>query len=212
MEFLHTIVPQEIIAKIGWILIHFIWQAAVVGIFLAIFLRFLRKSSANLRYLTGCMALLMVILMPIVTFCVVDTHIESYEPIEISAEVVAIDMVMQTLSEISVIGSSDLMELPELSESSVLPAPPQNFQPTETAAHPKLPLKDRITQIIEPNFPYIVITWLIGVLGLSLWYLGGWVQLQKLRRQMHKPVPTAIETVSQRIAAVLGIKKGLPSE
>ncbi len=57
MLILENILSQEIVQKLGWTLLHFIWQAAVVALLLAILLRVLRKSTANLRYILACLSL-----------------------------------------------------------------------------------------------------------------------------------------------------------
>src|SRR5581483_11635717 len=45
------------IQPLGWSLVHFLWQGAVVALLLAGYLRLLRPRSANARYLTACAAL-----------------------------------------------------------------------------------------------------------------------------------------------------------
>src|SRR5262249_24642962 len=58
-------------SRIGWVLLHSLWQGAVVGgIFEAV--RFgLRRRSANARYLAGCAALVVLLAAAVVTFVVV---------------------------------------------------------------------------------------------------------------------------------------------
>ncbi len=67
MLFLESILAQETIQKLGWALLHFAWQAAAVALLLAIVLRILRKSTANLRYIIACLALGLIVLLPAVT-------------------------------------------------------------------------------------------------------------------------------------------------
>ena len=47
---LENILSQEIVQKLGWTLLHFVWQAAVVVVLLAILLAVLRKSSSPVRH------------------------------------------------------------------------------------------------------------------------------------------------------------------
>ena len=65
MEILHDIFQAAIVQRIGWTLVHFVWQAAAIAIALAIMLKLLRKSSANLRYAAGCMAMLLIVIISI---------------------------------------------------------------------------------------------------------------------------------------------------
>ena len=43
---LENILSQEIVQKLGWTLLHFVWQAAAAALLLGILLAILRKSSA----------------------------------------------------------------------------------------------------------------------------------------------------------------------
>jgi bla regulator protein BlaR1 len=67
MIILEDVLSQEIVQKLGWTLLHFVWQAAVVALLLATLLKLLRKSTANLRYIIACMALGLIVLLPVIT-------------------------------------------------------------------------------------------------------------------------------------------------
>ena len=67
MEFLEHTLSQGLVQRLGWTLIHFIWQAGIVALLLAILLKLLRKSSANFRYIVACLALVIVVLLPVIT-------------------------------------------------------------------------------------------------------------------------------------------------
>jgi len=43
MATLHNIISQEIIQRIGWTLVHFVWQGAAVAVAAAVVLRILRN-------------------------------------------------------------------------------------------------------------------------------------------------------------------------
>ena len=68
MTLLENLISQQTIYRLGLTLLHFLWQGAAVAILLAVLLRVLRKSSANLRYVIACIALALVVLAPAVTF------------------------------------------------------------------------------------------------------------------------------------------------
>ena len=59
---------------IGWALLHLLWQGAIVAAILAAILALLTRRSANVRYLTSCAALTLLLLLAIAT------GIRSYEP------------------------------------------------------------------------------------------------------------------------------------
>jgi beta-lactamase regulating signal transducer with metallopeptidase domain len=49
---------------IGWMLLHSLWQAAVVAIALDVVLRFLRQAPARARYLAACLAMTLIVALP----------------------------------------------------------------------------------------------------------------------------------------------------
>ena len=67
----------------------------------------------------------------------------------------------------------------------------------------------RIISAIEPALPYVVLCWLFGVFGLSLWHLGGWTQLQRLRRRMVKPVDSSLRDKLNELAELLHIRRAV---
>ena len=83
MELLDNIFSQGMVQRLGWTLIHFVWQAGMVALILAILLKLLRKSSANLRYIVACLALVMVVLLPVITMSLIPVA-ESYSVTEVA--------------------------------------------------------------------------------------------------------------------------------
>ena len=67
MNVIENILSFQIVQKLGWTLLHFIWQATVVALLLAVLLRILRRFSANLHYVTACLAMGLIVLLPVVT-------------------------------------------------------------------------------------------------------------------------------------------------
>jgi beta-lactamase regulating signal transducer with metallopeptidase domain len=55
---------------LGWTLVHFLWQGALIAILLLGALAILRDASANVRYTTSCSAMLLMVLSAVTTFVV----------------------------------------------------------------------------------------------------------------------------------------------
>ena len=53
---------------LGWTLLHFCWQGALVALILACVLSLLSRRSAQPRYLAACCALTLIVALPLVTF------------------------------------------------------------------------------------------------------------------------------------------------
>ena len=59
---------QPLIHAVGWSLLHFVWEGAIIGLLLASALRLLRNRSSQLRYVAACCALVLMAASPLVTF------------------------------------------------------------------------------------------------------------------------------------------------
>ncbi|MCP5108290.1 MAG: M48 family metalloprotease [bacterium] len=68
MNFLSSIVSENLINALGWTLIHSLWQGAAVALGFALVMLFMRRFSARTRYYMGVTALLLVLAMSVVTF------------------------------------------------------------------------------------------------------------------------------------------------
>ncbi|MBN2457044.1 MAG: M48 family metalloprotease [Sedimentisphaerales bacterium] len=186
METLQNIFQAEIIQRLGWTLVHFVWQATAIGLILAVVLKLLHKYSANMRYIIACMALALIVLMPVVTLRMVDVTAVSFEP----TKAVSVDLPKS---------GADTQAVVEM--------PQAESPPAQVAASPRISLKDKFIEIVEPALPFVVLGWLVGVLALSLWHLGGWTQLQRLRRCMVKQVSERVHLRLRSLAKRLGIRR-----
>ncbi len=165
MSVLEDILSQEIIQKLGWTLIHFVWQAVVVALLLAILLKLLQKSTANVRYIMGCLALGLIVLLPVITMRLAGVSAAN----TVTTEPACVELVTDDAKEVAI---------------TEMPVPDKPAQVESIAAAPSTTWKEQVSSALEPALPYIVSGWLVGVFGLSIWNLGGWTLLQKLKRRM----------------------------
>ncbi len=68
---LETAVSGPVMTAVGWTLVHFTWQGAVIAAGLGIALAVLSRSTPNARYVACCAALGLMVLAPPVTFVTV---------------------------------------------------------------------------------------------------------------------------------------------
>jgi beta-lactamase regulating signal transducer with metallopeptidase domain/type II secretory pathway component GspD/PulD (secretin) len=188
MIVLQNILSQEIVERLGWTLLHFIWQAVAVALILTILLRILRKSTANLRYIFASLALGLTVLLPIITILLVPT----------TAPSPAINIAPAPLST-----TLPTVEFPEPDTIFIA----KSSQMESITEAPSVPFKQRVVDTLEPSLPYIVSGWLIGVFGLSIWHLGGWTQLQRLKRRMVKQVDSTLHNKLKVLAKKLKVKQ-----
>ena len=58
---------QPVAQAVGWALLQFVWQGALIGVLTAAVLAALRRSAADVRYVVSPIALALMLTMPVVT-------------------------------------------------------------------------------------------------------------------------------------------------
>lgn len=65
---LFQLMHHDVIHRLGWTLVHTVWQASIVAVLLAMVLRLCERKSSRLRYVLSYVAMLAIVGMAIVTF------------------------------------------------------------------------------------------------------------------------------------------------
>jgi beta-lactamase regulating signal transducer with metallopeptidase domain len=192
MFWLENLLSQATVERLGWMLVHFLWQATVVAVLLTAFLRLLRRSSANVRYLTACSALALMVVLPVATI----RFIRVTGPAAEAGPLPAASAAVAPPAAIEVVG--------QMQPLSQVPDSLQDANPATV-----IPWNERIALTIKPALPYAVLGWLAGVFGLSAWHLGGWMQLQRLKRRMVRSVGVALQRQVTDLSSRLGVHRAV---
>jgi len=185
---IETMIAHPIVQRLGWTLLHFVWQGAVVAVLALGAMLLLRNRSANIRYLTTCSALTLTAILFVVTLWLVPV---SNMPIPVS--------------------ETDSALVPQTNVFSITPstAAPSNSLPVTSGSRHEsaTPWLQRASALLEPVLPWIVGAWLVGVLALSVRLLGGWAQAQRLKRRLVKPVADSCREMMKRLVQGLKISR-----
>src|SRR5262249_4771725 len=152
---MNSIETMATVEALGWTLVHFLWQGALVALMLALAQVALKRRTANLRYLAFCAAMLLMLALPVITFV-------RLSPIASETPVVTTDIptppkqTVKTDSLKSELGGDSLI-VGELNQSP-------------TPASPRRQLRELFSGVA----PWLTSLWLAGVILLSLRMLGGW--------------------------------------
>jgi ankyrin repeat protein/beta-lactamase regulating signal transducer with metallopeptidase domain len=174
---------------IGWALIHFVWQGALIGTATGCAILLMRKSSAQARYGVLCGALFLCAISPPITWAI----LESNERILVAA-----------------------LPLDRDAPPSIpaLPTPPRSapIWPTDEAALGSTPNSsggwERWSGGLENAAPWCVAFWAAGVLILSARLAWDFCKLRhicSLGRSVAGEWPTQLD----RLASQLGVRKTL---
>ena len=162
---MNTILHSPWTERMGWALLHSLWEGALIWSVAAMFFSLGRKLSAARRHLVGWVAISLLALCPIVTIawltCEAGSSKNEAAPI-LSAPVSA--RVPQQGAEA---GKPTAASPPVLSQEVL-----QRFEPASNSS-PSFSL--------HALFPFLVIGWLMGVGLLSVRLALGWWWLARLR-------------------------------
>ena len=57
-----------LVSALGWTLVHFIWQGALVAVLLVMANGLIKREASNARYVAACVALVLMLALPLGTF------------------------------------------------------------------------------------------------------------------------------------------------
>lgn len=190
MNALSTLLSHEIAERLGWTLLHSLWQATAIAMLLAVVLKLLARSSAQARYAVVCAGLVAMALLPAAT-----SGLRSSSSDNVPAPT------------------------PQRSQSTPVPAPPggQSYRTTTPATPLHVAVEPRneqswrnlATTRLESILPYVVCVWLAGVLLFSLRQLLAWTRLRQLRRKQIRPASGALCDRLSSLARRLGIDRAV---
>ncbi|HXG54093.1 MAG TPA: M56 family metallopeptidase, partial [Vicinamibacterales bacterium] len=186
MRAIETLVQEPVALAIGWALIHFVWQGALIGVLAAAALVALRRSAADVRYVVAAIALALMATMPLVT------AVQTW----------------RTVSPRTVPGSRAATATPDDALMRAVPAPAvASAMPSDGA--PVSPVSWRIVRPagIEPWLPVFVLAWLSGVVVLTLRLLGGWLWVQRMKSHGANAVARELQVIVERLSKQLHISR-----
>lgn len=176
MPDLWSLLSAPFVELLGWVLLHFVWQGALVALGLAGALFVLRTHAPTLRYAVGCVALVSVLALPIGTGVYLG------------------DSLLGT-------SSTSVVTVERAADASTLPS----LAAAEATGSTSPTLHTRAAAWLEPMLPWIVMGWAVGVLLFSIRLAGGAWRVRRLRRES-TPGPTQWRDRLRALADRLGLR------
>jgi beta-lactamase regulating signal transducer with metallopeptidase domain len=165
MNAITALLEKPIFQALGWTLIHFIWQGALIGILFFSFSFMLRRRSANTRYAAACLAMLLMLIAPAATLLTIRAAAE-----DSPATAAATEWTTLEIEPVAVRFTSPSTASVESNET----APVQSTTPEA--------LVKRIRDDLPRFIPLLLALWFGGVLFLSLRFAGALVVVHRLKR------------------------------
>jgi beta-lactamase regulating signal transducer with metallopeptidase domain len=187
-----TLLAQPIFQALGWALIHFLWQGALVALLYASLRVILRQRTANVRYAAACGAMLLMLALPIATTLIIKRAIPQTPAL---AQTPAPEAAPTWKAEATAEQLSDTQGQPTNWTASTAPA--------QSAITESMTLRQRLSWLL----PWLVSIWLGGVLVLSLRVLGGWMMAQRLKTWKTVPATEGWQETVKRLSRRLRVSR-----
>ncbi len=225
---MNPLLQNEFIERLGWVLLHSLWQIALLALLYSGFKSMIR--SAQHRYIAGVVVLMLAVTAPIVTLTLLPAPtssrvVESQIP---NTEKHSQPTTAQQSNELQPLPNSNDRTnpaTPQPSRTDTAPsvtasdsAEPESdaiaFGPATPIAHETTTISDTlvawrnsISNVMRPWTPYAVLIWIIGVFILSLRPILGAHVAGRLARQGKSKVSAKISQTVARLCRQMGLKK-----
>jgi beta-lactamase regulating signal transducer with metallopeptidase domain len=167
---MNSIDTMPTVEALGWTLIHFLWQGALVALMLALARVGLKRRTANIRYLASCAAMLLMLALSVITFVTLSSMARKTQVVMTHPPAPPMQT-MKTGSLKSALGDDSL----------IVGGANQSPETTST--------RRQLRELFSGVAPWLTSLWLAGVILLSLRMLGGWVHARRLKGYGTGPLP-----------------------
>lgn len=210
------------VERIGWTLVHSVWQVAAIACVAALLFRCLQNRSARVRYTVGVATLSLMVASLCTTFVLIEAtparsavslindivpgRKETVVREDMRSPVTIEQTRIMTGNETPLVEPETLEPSRNLSAAVALPETEVLLVPESKTAE----LRDRLNTFaarVRPRLPWLVGLWLVGMLVCALRPVWGlWMQWQ-LRRTGLLPVPNAIQDTTAAVARKIGLTR-----
>jgi beta-lactamase regulating signal transducer with metallopeptidase domain len=200
MNVLHFVFESPAVHRVGVALVHSLWQGAAIAAALA-FVNFAIRRSAAARYGASCAALLLMVGAPVCTYLIANPVARTDAIASAPHSASAASPTPPAPNEKTAVALKPSSQEPRT--LTTFGGTPQPTIPATTPAATNTPEQD----VFPLALPWVVLTWMVGVVALAIWNLGGWLAIHQLKSLTTRPVDSKIEQGAARLAARLNIRR-----
>ena len=206
---------MSIVETVGWVLVHFLWQGAVIAMLLRLALALATPSRPTLRYALGFGALALMLAAPLTTAArFARAGVAPLDAGPAPAATLKLDEAQTLPAEIEPSagahediaaahpgGPDRVVRTNLLSEANRLGEENDRKRSSEWTLPPSF--RARVTAML----PWLVGTWVIGVMLLSVRLAGGWWRTRALRTRGVEAAPDVCQRMAARLIARMRIAR-----
>jgi hypothetical protein len=207
---------EAAIERLGWVLVHSLWQLAAAAMLAGVVVRTMRRNSAAARYTLLVFAMALAAAAPVATgiFLPDDARglaTDLHRPARTQRESNGADrqqtdgepLAAASLSTTDLAAGEDASHLRDIGDATEGP----RIVFSDTLSQPTW--TERAANALRPWLSWIVVVWSAGVAVCSLRPLLGWRTLRRLRRIGVSPASEELLGALERVASRLGIRRAV---
>ena len=194
--------------RLGWVLVHSLWQFALLMLVALVLQCALQRCSAVTRYWALLATMCATIIAPVATWCWLPA-----EPPAAATPIVAsrIDAVAIEFAPAGADQEARSTPPPIVEPYNELESPRMEVEPPSMARTAEDPWFGvgwgRARDALRPWLSAIVWAWCLGVVAFATRPLVGWYTVQRLRTVGVSAVPATVQGVLERVSQRLGLRR-----
>ncbi|HEY1402930.1 MAG TPA: M56 family metallopeptidase [Pyrinomonadaceae bacterium] len=189
----HALLAHPVLETLGWTLLHFVWQGALVALLYAGVASTLRRATANARYTVACACMFLMLALPVATFFQLDSK----------ATVTIFDGRGAEIAPVEPSSGTGATAKSASAQARLY----ANFLVVPDDEGASAPLQRWAEARFTSALPWLVLVWLAGALVLTLRLVGGWVLTERLRREPATPLARDWRETLARLARQLRVSR-----
>ncbi len=212
---------SPLIERLGWVLVHSLWQFALIAFLAIVFLSLMKKSSASLRHGILLAHLLIAVLLPLSTWAAIGSSAlphQAEREIESFPQSATLDHVNPVQPPVEITqGPTEPASVPAevkfpkgTDPRAPVMMPSTNafsIETTAPSAPPATKWWNLTIDLVRPWLGPLVAVWALGFLLFSLRPLIGWWALYRLKTRGLSPVPESVRAMARSLSRRLALSK-----
>ncbi|GAB5403467.1 MAG: hypothetical protein Aurels2KO_16980 [Aureliella sp.] len=192
------IAENPLVYRLGWVILHTLWQFLVVALVAAACYRILRQASASARYVVLMAANFLIAVAPIATWF----SLEPREPTSITERTPTASPAQ------SYRASAPQLAHTPLAAATDLPVLPEQVGKKVNSSQRIMQNWWQIIQAFcEPWLPMTVLLWCLGVLMCAVRPFCGWLHVRRICRTGTRPPDDEVADVFKKLCAQMQLKR-----
>ncbi len=205
-----TLLPPWMVDRLGWVLIHSLWQFALLACIAMLLQRAMRRSSAAARYATCVSAIGLMVLAAAATWTWWPTEPPAAQRGALSEPTVAGALPVSHASGARKPGLTEPAPNPGVAGHEASEArTPASEPPEVTSGTSSVSWWSSAQAMVQPWLGQIVLVWCAGVFAFGLRPLASWWMVHRLRRSGVGGVPGRVQGLVDRMSRRLGVRRAV---